>query len=606
MSDERRPRARGAGSSRPRASRSEIAELSRELGELAREAPARLAERVASLSIREQAELALRLPDPERLELLLHAPKPMRLVRSLPDAELYLTVRQVGPSDALPLLSLASADQIQHLIDLESWRKDRFDANRSGAWVTVLLESGEPTLRRFLRNADDDLLALLLQQWLRLEQIELDDTPPVHGPGESEVGDETGFVSPDGYHRFSPTIAEHGPAVGRLLQVFFTDQPDRYQQTLWSALWELPSELEERALHWRQSRLEEHGFPPWEEALAVYAPPTGGAEPGRPAEDAASDRPAAPGNPLRVLADRGLLLPAVDGLDENRREQVLHEIILLANRLLVADAADPGDPRVHRVALEKAAGYVEIALALRGVTQPGNATEVLERIPVLELFREGYSPVAELQRRSRRLVRGGWAAAHARALELLDDPVRSRVAGLLEPRPQYLDLSGSADDLGRRDFRSLDEVRETAAALELAEVIGGLFVERLGLDIDRLLRDTVAGRAEPPRLSTLLLTLLAWQSARDEMRHDPLPPEVISVFLRNIASRRTASPDAPSRAMDALVGRLGETLDLGHRELEVLRAFGRAALEQLASECSSLDPGTPIDPRYVTCLLIEP
>ena len=44
---------------------------------------------------------------------------------------------------------------------------------------------------------------------------------------------------------------------------------------MWMAQWELPSELEEQALHWRQSRLEEHGFPDWEEALSVYAPPEG-------------------------------------------------------------------------------------------------------------------------------------------------------------------------------------------------------------------------------------------------------------------------------------------------------------------------------------------
>ena len=65
----------------------------RELAELARRKPDEIGEHLAGLSLREQAELALRLPPRERLEVLLHAPRPMRLVRTLPHVEFYLTVR---------------------------------------------------------------------------------------------------------------------------------------------------------------------------------------------------------------------------------------------------------------------------------------------------------------------------------------------------------------------------------------------------------------------------------------------------------------------------------------------------------------------------------
>ncbi|MDX1388936.1 MAG: DUF6178 family protein, partial [Acidobacteriota bacterium] len=253
----------------------EVVERLDELTELARNAPGRIGDELADLPLRQQAELALRLPPRERLEVLLHAPKPMRLVRSLPDVEFYLTVREVGPTDALPLVALGSAPQIRHLVDLESWRRDKFDAKRSGAWVALLLESGEPTLRRFLRDADDELLVLLFKKWVRVTQIEDDEPPDKHGHGETESGTESGFLSPDGYHRFSPVIPEHAPSIRRLAEMFVQEHPERYQRVLWSAMWDLPSEVEELALQWRQSRLEEHGFPPWDEAIHVYAPPTG-------------------------------------------------------------------------------------------------------------------------------------------------------------------------------------------------------------------------------------------------------------------------------------------------------------------------------------------
>ncbi|HXV77418.1 MAG TPA: DUF6178 family protein, partial [Candidatus Polarisedimenticolaceae bacterium] len=253
----------------------ELAKLAVELARLARDAPERLAQRVSRLTIREQAELALRLPAAQRIELMLHAPKPMRLVRSLPDADLYLTVREVGPADAGSVLALASAAQLQHLIDLEAWRGDRFDGDRAGAWIALLLEAGEPALRRFLRHADEELLVLLFQRWIRVVQIEYEDGAEKHGHGEGEIGTEAGAITPDGYHRYSPSIAEHAPAIRRMLQVFFVDQPERYRQVVWGALWEMSSDIEEQALYWRQSRLEEHGFPDREQALSVYAAPLG-------------------------------------------------------------------------------------------------------------------------------------------------------------------------------------------------------------------------------------------------------------------------------------------------------------------------------------------
>ncbi len=578
----------------------EIESLARELTELARREPAALGARVRALTVRQQAELALRLPAAERLELLLHAPKPMQLVRALPDAELYLTAREVGPHDALPLLALASAAQIEHLLDLESWRGDRFDAARSGAWVALLLESGEPTLRRFLRSVDDELLVLLLQRWLAIRQIESEDGPEVHGPGIGASGDERGFVSPDGQHWVAPKIAEHVPAARRLLQMFFVEQPQRYQRLLWSALWELPSDVEEHALHWRNSRLEEHGFPPWDEALSVYAPPSGQRSHPEPAQPERPEGLPAPRSPLRVLSGPGLLVPAMERLSPALRERALHETVVLANRLMVADGADPGDPAAHQRMLEKAAGYVGIALERRGAVDASRAAREIERIPMMELFREGYARAVELQARARRLGAEGWASTEERALELLDTPIRQRVAALLVPRPQYLELARGDGAQVLRDFRDAAEIEETRVALEMAEVVGSVLIERLGLDLPRVLELD----AEPPRFSTLLLTVLGWHATRGQLRCEGLPGDVTADFLRTVASRRTAAPDSPERALRALLDELARQGRLDARERAVLGAFGKACLEQLSAECGGLEPGTPVDPRYVRCLML--
>ena len=129
-------------------------------------------------------------------------------------------------------------------------------------------------------------------------------------------------------------------------------------------------------------------------------------------------------------------------------------------------------------------------------------------------------------------------------------------------------------------------------------------VDSLGLDVDQVLALELPDGTDPPRFSTFLLTFLAWHAVRDDLRGDPLPSDVLSDFLRNVASRRTADPDAPARALESLVHRLVKTFDLGPRRMALLTSFGRACLEQLAAETALLDPAVPVDPRYVRCLRI--
>ncbi len=549
------------------------------------------------LTIREQAELALKLPAARRLELLLRSPKPMRLVRALPDADLYLTVREVGPADAMPLISLASAAQLMHLIDLESWRSDRFDAERCGAWVALILEAGEPPLKRFLRSADDELLAMLFQNWICVKQIEYEDSAEVHGHGESETGSEQGLVTPDGYYRFSPAIPEHAPAIRNLLQFFYRSDPERYQEVLWSAQWELPLELEEKALHWRQSRLEEHGFPPWDEAISVYAPPTGERRRAEPLPPSDPDGLAAPRSLVTVQGSPGPLVAAVNLLGGEVREIVLHQTISLANHLLVADSEDTGDPDAHRRALAKAGGYIGIALALRGAELPADAAKMLTEVPAMELFREGFAEATRLQRRARDLLQGGWAGDHPRALEMLDTPIRKRLRALLAPRPMYVEFDEGGNAGEPRDFATRSEIEESHVSLEMAEVVGRLLVRGLGLDIGRLVEAGEAAAVRPYRFSTVLLTLLAWHAARGELRSDPLPPEIAALLIRDLA--------AAERALDTMIGELAKRFAIDERESSILQAFGRFCMKILVEECGSLDPSAPVDPRYVSCLLLE-
>lgn len=577
----------------------QVERLAAEFGQLARETPAELKARLDRLPLRLQAELALRLPARERLELLLHAPRPAALVRALPDSEFYLTVREIGPADALPLLSLGSPPQLVHLFDLESWRKDRFDAERAGAWAALLLEAGQDALLRWLRAADDEFLALLFQRWARARAVEAEDARDAAGA----AGDtEAGFLSPDGFFRFDPAPVEHAAAVRRLAETFFSEAPGRYFGILRTAQLELPSELEEQEYRWRWSRLEEHGFPPQDEAFSVYAPPSGTRSHPQPLAPLEADSIAVARAPLRLLSGRSLIAGAAELLPADSRDRLLHEIVSVANHVLVADSLDLGDPEAHRAALARAASYIGLALLARGARDEEAAARALEEVPAIELFREGYGSATSIAERAHRLEKEGWVAVHPRAIELLDPPLRLRLRGLLEPRPLYFDARATDPKEAFRDFRAPEEIEETRIALETAECAGEVLLRRMGLDVGELLRLEGGAGRRPPRLGAVLLTVLARHAVERERRFEPLPPSLASEFVRIAVGPGAAG--AAERALEDLLRGLAAEFDLPEREVAILRGFGRACLAALRNECR--DPETPVAAGCVDCLVLAP
>jgi hypothetical protein len=501
---------------------------------------------------------------------------------------------------------LASASQIAHLLDLESWRRDRFDPLRSGSWVALLVEAGESTIRRFARNIDDETLILLFRLWAKATPLDIDHEEPTRGHGIGDMGDERGFLSPDGNYLFTPDRSEHAVAARRLAEVLFIDDPDRYYGIIRSALFELPSEVEETALHWRASRLEEHGYPTWDEALSIYAPPekpvSALADPQLPSPPADSEALAAPRESLRVLGSSGLIVTGVDALTPEDRERVLFGLMALSNRVLVADGADAGSLEAHHQVMERAGAYVGVALEGRGARDAATAGSILAENSVVELFREGYGRAAALQTKARVMINDGWGVKHSGALNLIDAPLRARVAALLLPRPLYVPLEADGAEAAARDFRTLAELDETRVTLELCEALGEALLTRRGLTASDIANDERRPFEETPRFSTLLLTALAWHATKGELRVDRIPSELVADFLRTTASRRTADPEAPARAMTRLIDALVGDAELSRRPAATLRAFATTCLDRLAADCGNLDPGTPATPRVVGCL----
>ncbi len=449
-----------------------------------------------------------------RLDLILDAPNPGALVRALPADQLYFTIREIGLADSVELVQLASAEQFRVFIDLDAWRHGQFEPRRALPWLRAARAGAQQDtklaarLARKMRALDAELVDLLLRDAIRVHDLRANDDPDVEADRTMRTPDNAYLVE------FLVDGTEY-VAIRGLLDDIEAEEPFNLSRLLAAITWELPSDLEETALRWRQGRLADLGYPSLEEALSWYArPPARHAEPpGQPSR--------APGFFLAPLAERSLLARAAAALDSDERDSLDLQLITAGNAVLVADGIDPVDLDQVRDAVSGARAMVELGLEkLSGGDQP-RAAEVLATTPVKRLFQEGFGRVLELSWRADRLFKGG--AAGSRTSPLFDAPLGELVAALSSRRPRYqpgIELpredwgTPSAASLEPRRFLASLDLARAATALDLCDGLAALARE-LGLAPSQTDGDT-------PRLSALYLTALANQRLGRAFRPEPL------------------------------------------------------------------------------------
>ena len=78
-------------------------------------------------ALREKRGEIMGLPAEKALDAILSSAFPVELVQSFSEQDLYFLVHDIGVSDALEILALASSEQWGYLLDAEIWDKDRIN-----------------------------------------------------------------------------------------------------------------------------------------------------------------------------------------------------------------------------------------------------------------------------------------------------------------------------------------------------------------------------------------------------------------------------------------------------------------------------------------------
>ena len=571
---------------------------------LVREDPERARELLDALPLPARVLAVLEHASKERMELILLSEEGRALSQALPEEEWWRTIKEVGEEDALPLVAMASEEQLTFLVDLEWWVQDILDPLMVIRWWVLFLEAGPEVLPRWLEQADEELLVLSLAKFLEVYVSDPDDLgyePWRHLRIFSL--DDTYFL-----HFRDPNLAPHLEQVVRVLRSRFQD---RYYSILDRVRTCMPAEEEETAERLRRGRLLDHGFAEFEDAISLYAYLS--PERMRALEQAAKPRQGKAEQPAGASAPRydlvktdlppllGRALAAIE--DPAALEEFRFQFARLANRVLVADGAELSKLSNLAAAVDKVYGYLEIGLEVWSEGDPARGRRLLEEQWLPHIFQAGYAQALRLHRRAQRLLREGWLRQVEHPYDLLEEPIGPILEGLLKKRPAWY---AGPDDKGAgtfREFRSLPEVRRAETALEQAEFLGQLFFEALGLEPGALLE------LEDHNLPVLtwtavFLTALVRGALHHRFAFAPLAAPDLGRIMEEVfadGAPRRVRPEL-REAWAQWLGRRLSRVDPNFQRAG--RAFFEQCLQRLEDEFSRLSP-TSLEPKYLSTLIVS-
>lgn len=420
-----------------------------------------LIQSIHSLPLEKQLDIFMLLPPVAREAFVGNVAKPREILCHVSEEEFFFTVKQLGETNALELLTHCTDSQLLYSIDLEFWKKDMLDFTAAIRWLRIIATLGEDRIVQFVKVVDPELLVSVFRSLVRvqardpdLDLLDQSDTLPLF------TLDDTFFVEflLDDVEDLMRTFFE---------QIFYWDST-YYFSLMHSLASDVASENEEMAVKWHHARLADKGFPVFEEALEIYrylqpfeiTPPiTAGAAILPELED---QQKLLLTYPLKVIPNDSLLRRALEKiLDPAEKDRIVVELAHVANKVMVADGRDAGNPEDLYSSLDKVSGCINMTLEeLWGDNADADdAAGTLLSNHMEILFRRGFSLILDLRKHAQAFVRD-----YEGGLENLGFPLAGLVRGLFQKRPNF-----SGDLLGEKNPRVFRSIADLAIIKRLLD-----------------------------------------------------------------------------------------------------------------------------------------
>ena len=561
--------------------------------------------------LHEKRRSIMALSPEEALDRILDDPQPAALVHSLPMTDFYLLVHDIGPDDSLPLLQLASDRQWDHLMDLETWQHDRLDLSAASRWMDLLLTADPNRFIRWTLENRLDYIELYLLRNLEVRIREHDQDPSDFGPDSFSLDSHYYVRIIDLPIPKDETVfnEEHRRGfINKFLNRLADYHHLAYQSLLLEAAHIIPAETEERALHWRNVRLAEKGFLPFDESVGIYQPLKPDGLSARKLDSAVPEEitdlrlPVAI-YPFKELAPDTHFAMAMQQIDaEDLLSRIQHEFVNLCNRIIVADHLTVRDRGSLREVVKKACSYLSIGLeqtVAEGETvDPNQAASQISQHALGDLFRVGFGRALALKWSAENWLNECWFAASGLRLTFWGEKWMGILGGLLIKKPLFYDNYQTGKLY--REFGSTQEIEDTEQIFSQIKKMD----ELLSLISVNLRHPSSYGFLT---YQNLLLTL--WATNYLGLTADMLTPLDVEAFRSFFAE---LFPGAGGKEKGIPEGMKQSFLDwlsgeTGLKAAEISDQLGQTfedLFEEIEIELGSV-AADKLDPRFVNLFLLE-
>ncbi|MCF6249160.1 MAG: DUF6178 family protein [Desulfobacula sp.] len=550
------------------------------------------------------------------LDKIIDAPSPATLVQSFPDQDLYYLMHKIGPDDFIPVLSLATSDQWEYILDVEVWDSDRLNIDTITRVFDLMFQADAQRLLRWSIKEKPAFFEFFLANHMTIVVREHDELPPEDFNDYITIDDKFYFRFPK-----QPVLAEDEMAVPKdgqpaweLIEkmVKLVAQMDLsvFHGLLLETNSILPTEIEEEEFRLKNLRLAEKGFLPTHEAIGIYQPTSLNALRKRPDhalvhEHFDPDIPLPPQFFSEFILGDDLFVKALRYFKPPFSLQLESELAALINKIISADKIKLRTRQDLEKAIQKACAYLNLGLEaiLKKELKPELAKEILAQYFIEDIFRTGSRACLKLKTKAVNWFKNSFMNKNHLPLSFLDEEFLGVVGGLLIERPMFFDKYKAGELY--RDFNSLSDIKKTQKNLEqiiaLDTIIGKLDV------------DTASFKEGVLTFKTLILTLWAKNRLNMEATLEPIDTAVFKDFFSALFS--SPNPDtSPGIQLNDLVLWISEAITTENTDPETSNmvqsdlpdAFVQVLenlMAELDEEYSRVMP-QDIDPRFIPHFLL--
>jgi hypothetical protein len=552
-----------------------------------------------ALPVKNQLDIVLEARGKERLHTIFLSENPDQLVRLLPELEVFLTVKEIGERDSLELIALTTPEQFQYLLDLDFWKRDQLDPEKILHWMEILLETGEKKVTQFIRSSSPEFITLLLKKFLHVTTLEGE---------ELEMRDRIPLFTFEQYYYIDFKGEKTREIFEPFLKILYRTDEEGYRRLMESLICELESELEETGYRLRNGRLNDYGFPDFEESLEIYRfvnpdPLIAGERFSQTREQGEKEQ----GRPTFYLTFQNegsffsSILSQID--DPQEQDRLEQELAALSNKSIVVEAIDLSNVAAMERAVKKVYHYLNLGLQYLSQGEKMKAIELLRSLPLQKLFQYGVSTTLLLKRRAESILKKDWFGGDQENLVFLDPPHREKFEGVLKKRPSF-NRNGVSED-----FKEVQDLKEMEIFLESIEVMVNFLGEQLNI-YPRSLKELDLKDCHPEdwqeiTLSTIFLTALANQILNQTFKFEAIERARLEnlfshLFKRNGQEKGVMKMEIRDGLRDWL-----PSIESNENNRRHLMAFQDFCLDLFEEEYGRIPPGEEIDPRFIKGLLLR-